>query len=115
MDNLAAPAAGKAHIRFLHLSPGAPAVTIGILNGGAFTPVFSNRTFETAASANANQGFTPVDAGTYTFDVRLADGTTSVLTVPNIALQAGKIYTVFARGIVGNTTSPLGASLIVHN
>lgn len=115
MDNLATPASGKAHIRFLHLSPGAPAVTIGILNGSAFTPVFSNRTFETAATATANQGFTPVDAGTYNFDVRLADGTTSVLTVPNIPLQAGKIYTVFARGIVGNTTSPLGASLIVHN
>lgn len=115
VDNLATPAAGKAHIRFLHLSPGAPAVTIGVLSGSAFTPVFSNRTFESAATATANQAFTPVDAGTYTFDVRLTDGTTSVLTVPNITLQAGKIYTVFARGIVGNTTSPLGASLIVHN
>lgn len=115
MDNLATPAAGKAHIRFLHLSPGAPAVTIGVLNGSTFAPVFSNRSFETAATATANQAFTPVDAGTYTFDVRLTDGTTSVLTVPNIALQAGKIYTVFARGIVGNTASPLSASLIVHN
>src|SRR5690606_25594351 len=104
--NLTTPAAGKAHVRFLHLSPGAPAVTIGVLTGTTFTPVFSNRAFETAATATANQGFTPVDAGTYNFDVRLTDGTTSVLAVNNIALQAGKIYTVFARGIVGNTTSP---------
>jgi hypothetical protein len=114
MDDLAAPAAGKAHIRFLHLSPNAPAVTIGVTNGGTFTPVFSNRSFETAATATANQAFTPVDAATYTFEVRLGDGT-PVLTVPNVALQAGKIYTVFARGIVGNTTSPLGAEVIVHN
>lgn len=114
-DNLAIPASGKAHIRFFHLSPGAPAVTVGVLNGDVFTPVFSNRAFETQATAAANQAFSPVDAGTYTFDVRVAGTSTSVLTVPGVALQAGKIYTVFARGIVGNATSPLGASVIVHN
>lgn len=111
-DNLAAPASGKAHIRFFHLSPGAPAVTVGVLNGATFTPVFSNRSFETQATASANQAFTPVDAGTYTFDVRVAGSTTSVLTLPGINLQAGKIYTVFARGIVGSTTTPLNASII---
>jgi hypothetical protein len=111
-DNLAAPASGKAHIRFFHLSPGAPAVTVGVLNGTTFTPVFSNRSFETQATASANQAFTPVDAGTYTFDVRVAGSTTSVLTLPGINLQAGKIYTVFARGIVGDATTPLGATII---
>ncbi len=114
-DNLATPASGKAHVRFFHLSPGAPAVTVGILNGSTFTGVFTNRAFETQATATANQAFTPVDAGTYTFDVRVANTTTSVLTLPGITLQAGKIYTVFAKGIVGNTTTPLGASIIMHN
>ena len=115
MDNLATPANGKAHIRFMHLSPGAPAVTVGVVNGTAFTPLFSNRTFETAATATANQAFMPVDAGTYTVEVRVAGTDNAVLTVPNVALQSGKIYTVFARGIVGNATSPLGASVIMHN
>lgn len=114
-DDLTAPASGKAHIRFFHLSPGAPAVTVGVLNGDVFTPVFSNRAFETQATAAANQAFAPVDAGTYTFDVRVAGTSTSVLTVPGVVLQAGKIYTVFARGIVGNSTTPLGASVIAHN
>lgn len=114
-DDLTAPASGKAHIRFFHLSPGAPAVTVGVLNGDVFTPVFSNRAFETQTTAAANQAFAPVDAGTYTFDVRVAGSSTSVLTVPGVALQAGKIYTVFARGIVGNSTTPLGASIITHN
>jgi hypothetical protein len=114
-DNLSAPASGKAHIRFFHLSPGAPAVTVGVLAGSTFTPVFSNRAFETQATAAANQAFAPVDAGTYTFDVRVAGTTNSVLTLTGINLQAGKIYTVFARGIVGNTTTPLGASIIAHN
>jgi hypothetical protein len=114
-DNLAAPASGKAHVRFFHLSPGAPSVTVGVLNGSTFTPVFSNRAFETQTTANANAGFTPVDAGTYTFDVRVAGTTTSVLNLPGIVLQAGKIYTIFARGIVGNVTTPLGASIIANN
>ena len=115
MDNLAAPANGKAHIRFLHLSPGAPAVTVGVLNGSTFVPLFSNRSFETAATATANQNFTPVDAGTYTVQVRVAGTETVVLTVPDVPLQNGKIYTVFARGIVGNQTAPLGASVLLHN
>lgn len=114
-DDLATPASGKAHIRFFHLSPGAPAVTVGVLNGSTFTPVFSNRAFETQTTATANAAFSPVDAGTYTFDVRVAGTTTSVLTLSGIALQAGKIYTVYARGIVGNTTTPLGASIIANN
>lgn len=114
-DDLTTPASGKAHVRFFHFSPGAPAVTVGVLAGSTFTPVFSNRAFETQATATANQAFAPVDAGTYTFDVRVAGTTTSVLTLTGINLQAGKIYTVFARGIVGNTTSPLGASIIAHN
>ncbi len=114
-DNLATPATGKAHIRFFHLSPGAPSVTVGVLSGATFTPVFSNRTFETQSTATANSAFTPVDAGTYTFDVRVAGTTNSVLNLPGIALQSGKIYTVFARGVVGNTTTPLGASIIANN
>ncbi len=114
-DDLTAPASGKAHVRFFHLSPGAPAVTVGVLNGDVFTPVFSNRSFETQATANANQAFTPVDAGTYTFDVRVAGTSNSVLTLTGINLQAGKIYTVFARGIVGNSTTPLGVTIIANN
>lgn len=113
-DNLAVPAAGQAHIRFFHLSPNAPAVTVGILSGTSFTPVFTDRSFETQATASANQNFTPVAAGTYTFDVQ-ASGS-SVLTLSNIVLQAGKIYTVFAKGLVNGTGSQaLGAQIVTHN
>ena len=113
-DNLAVPATGQAHIRFFHLSPNAPTVTVGTLSGTTFSPVFSNRSFETQTTASANQNFTPVAAGTYTFDVQA--GGSSVLNLPNIVLQAGKIYTVFARGLVGGTgAQALGAQLVVHN
>jgi hypothetical protein len=114
-DNLAAPASGNAHLRFFHLSPGAPSVTVGYLTGATFTPLFSDRAFETQATATTNAAFTPVPAGTYTVDVRVAGTSTSVLNVPGVVLQAGKIYTVFARGVVGSATTPLSASVITHN
>jgi hypothetical protein len=53
-------------------------------------------------------------SGTYTFDVQ-ANGS-SVLNLPDIMLQAGKIYTVFAKGLVNGTGSQaLGAQIITHN
>lgn len=113
-DDLTPPTGAQSHIRFFHLSPDAPAVTVGTLSGGVFSPVFSNRGFETQATASENQQFTPVPAGVYTFDVRVAGN--SVLTIPDITLQAGKIYTVFARGLVAGTgEQALGAQVITHN
>jgi hypothetical protein len=114
-DNLAAPASGKAHIRFFHLSPDAPGVDVGVLNGSTFTPVFANRSFETQTSAATNAAFTPVDAGTYTFQVRVAGTSTVALNIPGVTLEAGKIYTVFARGLLaGSGSQALSASVIVN-
>jgi hypothetical protein len=112
VDDLATPAQGRAHVRFFHFSPGAPAVTVGVVNG---PDLFTNRSFNDQNSTTSLQAFTPVNAGTYNLAVRLASGGTVVLNVPNVNLEAGKIYTVYARGIVGNATTPLGADIIVHN
>jgi hypothetical protein len=114
-DNLTAPASGKAHIRFLHLSPGSPNVTVGTLSGSTFTALYTNRSFETQVTANAFAGFTPIDAGTYTFEVRVAGTTSAILTAPGVVLQAGKIYTIIARGVLGSTSTPVGASVVTHN
>lgn len=115
-DNLAAPAAGKAHIRFFHLSPDAPTVDVGVLNGTTFTPVFSNRSFETQTTASANQGFTPVNAGTVTLQVRVSGTTSAALTIPGVTLADGKIYTIFARGLLaGNGAQALSAQVITNN
>ncbi|HAN39979.1 MAG TPA: cell wall anchor protein, partial [Chitinophagaceae bacterium] len=38
------------------------------------------------------------------------------LSVPNVTLQAGKIYTLFARGLLsGSGSQALNASIITHN
>ena len=105
-DNLTSPASGKAHVRFIHLSPNAPAVDI-TTNTGAV--VFGNYVFKQASA------FTPLDAGTYDLQVRLAGTSTVVLDLSGIALTAGKIYTVFAKGLVGGSgTQSLGAQIIVN-
>lgn len=106
-DNLAAPASGKAHVRFMHLSPNAPAVDITLTDG---TVVFANRAF------GEYTAFTPLDAGTYNLQVRLAGTSTVVLNLPNITVANGKIYTVFARGLAGGMgDQALGAQIIVNN
>lgn len=105
-DDLTTPASGKAHVRFVHLSPDAPAVDVA-LDGGAV--VFANTAFK------GSTAFTPLDAGAYNLEVRLAGTATVALDLPSITLQAGKIYTVFARGFVTPGTTPeLGAEIIVN-
>jgi hypothetical protein len=106
VDTLTTPAAGKAHIRFIHLSPNAPAVDVAVTGGPV---LFGNKSFKASTS------FTPVAAATYNLEVRLAGTTSVVLSLPGITLQAGKIYTVFARGFVGGTgAQALGAEIIVN-
>jgi hypothetical protein len=106
-DDLATPATGKAHVRFIHLSPNAPAVDVA-LQGGAV--VFADQAYEEYTP------FTPLDAGTYDLEVRLAGTSTVVLPLPDITLQAGKIYTVFARGFVGGSgAQALGAQIVLNN
>lgn len=106
-DNLATPASGKAHVRFIHLSPNAPAVDVA-LDGGAV--VFGNKAFKEFTE------FTPLDAGDYDLEVRVAGTSTVALDLPVITLQAGKIYTVFAKGFLSGTgAQALGAQIIVNN
>jgi hypothetical protein len=106
-DYLAAPASGNAHVRFIHLSPNAPAVDITTTTGAV---VFGDKSFKEYTD------FTPLAAGTYDLQVRLAGTSTVVLELPGIALADGKIYTIFAKGFVGGTEAQaLGAEIIVNN
>ncbi|MBX0333531.1 DUF4397 domain-containing protein [Pontibacter sp. HSC-14F20] len=108
MDDLTAPASGNAHVRFVHLSPDAPAVDIAVTDGPV---LFSNSSFKQASA------FTPVPAGSYNLEVRLAGTETVVLALPNVQVSGGRIYTVFARGFVAppaSNTNSLGAEIIIN-
>lgn len=105
-DDLTSPASGTAHARFIHLSPDAPAVDITTKDG---TVVFGNYKFKDYSQ------FTPLPAGSYDLQVRLAGSETVVLELNGINLTSGKIYTVFAKGFVaGTSTQALGAEIIVN-
>lgn len=103
-DDLTAPAVGKAHVRFVHLSPNAPAVDVAVVGGPV---VFGNNAFKGFTS------FAPLDAGVYNLEVRVAGTMTVALTLPPITLVQGKIYTIFAKGFLGGTgAQALGAEII---
>ncbi|MFQ3630178.1 DUF4397 domain-containing protein [Roseiflexus sp.] len=93
MDDLTTPAAGKAHVRVIHFSPDAPAVDIKVAGGPT---LISNLAFPNASN------YLPVDAGSYNLQVTPAGGTAVVLDLKGVALEAGKIYDVFAVGELAN-------------
>jgi hypothetical protein len=83
---------GNAMIRFLHLSPNAPAVDITLPDG---TVIFSNVSFKQITP------YINVDPMNYTLQVRVAGTSNVVLTVPDVNLAANKYYTVYAIGLAG--------------
>lgn len=107
VDDLTPPAAGNTHVRFVHLSPDAPAVDIAVANGGPV--LFPNVSFKGSTS------FTPVPGGTYDLEVRVAGTSTVALSLPGVRLESGRIYTVFAKGLLsGSGDQALGAGLITN-
>jgi hypothetical protein len=106
VDDLTPPATGKAALRFVHVSPNAPAVDLVM---GTVT-LFTNEAFKSATE------FVPLDAATYSFEVKETGTPTVLASARNIPLIPGKIYTLFVRGFAGSVgiTAP-DAGLLVHN
>ncbi|TWT14581.1 DUF4397 domain-containing protein [Planomicrobium sp. CPCC 101079] len=77
---------GKAKVRVGHLSPDAPAVDVGVIDGDA---LFSGAEFPGITD------YAEVDAGTYDLEIRLPDGT-QVLPLEGTELAAGTVYSIFA-------------------
>jgi hypothetical protein len=113
-DDLSAPPSGKAKVRFLHLSPGNLAVDITAND----VIVFDNRSYADNVTTGSKAAFKTMDAGTYTIGVRLAGSNPSIpaiVTVQNISIEAGKIYTIYAKGLVtGSGPNALGAGMIIN-
>ena len=93
----------RSYIRFAHLSPNAPAVDITLPNGAK---LFSDVSYQQYTD------YINVAPGNYTLQVKPAGNSQIVLTVPNVKLLPGTIYTVYAVGLVGETP-PLEAIISV--
>jgi hypothetical protein len=102
-DSSAAPAQGKAMIRFIQLSPDAPEVTVEYADESA-TPWVSNAAFKDVSD------FIEVDAATYTFNVKNKATDESIVEAESVRIQAGGYYTIITRGF---TNPPAGNANIV--
>lgn len=134
-DDLTAPTAGKAKIRFANFSPDAPNLNFGLVGGA---PVFTNVAYgnfadQTVIPYDANgkgpntvTGLTWKTLGPFkeinptagaAFEIR--NNTTNTVvpvtgtTLNSITLQDGKIYTIYINGTVA--ASNLTATILAHN
>jgi hypothetical protein len=86
LDDRSTPAAGRARVRVLHLSPDAPAVT-PFANGMPL--LFSSISYPNASP------YIDVPAGTYNVEARVTSGAAAI-TLPFLTLEEGRIYDIFA-------------------
>jgi hypothetical protein len=108
-DDTPQPATGKAKVRFLNLSPDAPEINLAV--AGNDSALFSGQSFKETSD------FIEVDAKEYDFQVKLTSGNGDMLlSVPDINLQDGWMYTVLVRGYrtpPGGSSAVLSAEVIV--
>ncbi|KQS37067.1 DUF4397 domain-containing protein [Pedobacter sp. Leaf194] len=105
-DDLTAPATGKAKIRFINLSPDAPALDLAV-EGNATALVTGKAYKETSP-------FISIDpAAAYTFQIKESNNVTA--TLPATKIEAGKIYTLWAKGLKSKTDSTkFGLSILTN-
>lgn len=107
-DDLALPAAGKAKIRFVNLSPDGGALNLAI--NGAATDLADNRAFKEFSA------FVPVDAAeNVTFNVKNKATGAVEATISGVKIEDGKIYTIYAKGLKANADDTrFGAAIFTH-
>lgn len=111
-DNLVQPATDSCYVRFLHFSADAGGVDVAVTGGDN---LFSTRTYNDQEANAAKADFIELAAGTYNLEVRPIGSGTPLLLLPNTVLEGGKIYTIYARGLVaGISPYDLSAGILVN-
>jgi hypothetical protein len=102
-DDLTNPATGKAKIRFINLSPDAGNLDFNVKGKQA---LFSNMAFKSTTK------FEQMDAANeVVFELRETGKPELLFTSPILKMEAGKIYTVFARGLRSSNEDTLKLGL----
>jgi hypothetical protein len=83
---------GKAKLRFIHASPGTPAVDVGVGSGAGFSAVFTNISFGNVG------GFVEVNPFTAPISARATGSHVDALTIPSVTLSPNQIATAIAIG-----------------
>lgn len=107
-DELANASAEKAYIRFINLSPDAPALDLRIKD--ETTNLASNKPYK------EHSGFIAVDAGAKVFEIKETASATVKATIDR-TLVKGSFYTIIAGGKVnpnGSLEKPFNGQIILH-
>lgn len=125
-DNLQAPTAGKAKLRFVHLAPGIPAVSITLQQQGRDSLLFGSVDYGRAGGSILEGNglnvwslgpFIEVPAGTSGLTVSTSSDHSLVAiegeAFSNLSLEAGKSYTVFLYKAPGKSAT--GGAVITHS
>ncbi|MDG2422416.1 MAG: DUF4397 domain-containing protein [Phycisphaerales bacterium] len=93
---------GSTGVRFVHASPGTPAVDIAVANGGPV--LFADVAF------GESGGYVTVPSGEYDLEARVAGTEIVALSLPGVALTGGTSITVWAKGFL-NGEPALGVAV----
>ena len=104
-DDLTAPAAGKAKVRFINLCLNDPKETAYV----GTTRIDTNSSYKTVSP------FVEITAGTYAVNAIEPGNIPLNQTLPGQVFTAGKIYTLILRGTTDNNAASLGLTLIQNN
>ena len=106
-DVFKAPSGDSVYVRFFNFCPNSGALSLA-LSGGA--NISADRVFNDQQTNSQYVAFNnEVKAGTYSFDLKNASD--SVLKTQSINLIGGKVYTLFAKGIIGSTDTTQALSI----
>jgi hypothetical protein len=96
-DSLTRPDIGTATVRFINLSPDAPAVSLA---------VEGSQVLATNIPYKGHTAFIPVTGNlNYTFEIRQGTTNTVLATLPNVILYTGSVYTIWFGGLAASTNS----------
>jgi hypothetical protein len=108
-DDITAPEANKAKVRFVNVSKDAGALSLAI--SGKETDLFTNKAY---AEYSPYTAVDPADAVTFT--IKQSDGTkATVATLPNIKIQDGRLYTIYAKGLKTAVIDSLKTAAGIYN
>jgi len=96
-DSISNPGSALAAVRFINLSPDAPAVDFSIKTGSLLA---TNKAYK------GHSAFIPVTGGqTYTVQVFQTGTSTVLASLTNVTLSSGFVYTIYLRGLTSSTSS----------
>ena len=105
----------KGYLRFVHASPDAPAVDVGLGSGSGFTAVWTGVEFGEVGKVSGKDYVEtdPIAAGTVS--ARATGTTADALVIPGVNLPAGAVATAFAIGNLDGAPKPLKVLLCVDS